>query len=116
VAIPFSLLARFAVEPRSIIAMNARANEPIKREFYVMNNYNEPFEIESVTSQRGIVKVIKEEKIDNYRYKFEVEMTPPAAEDNIRIFMDTLYVSIKGGEKLTVQCRGFYARNATQGK
>jgi hypothetical protein len=65
---------------------------------------------------RGIAKVLKEQKIDDYRYKFEVEMTPPAAENNVRTFMDTLYVNIKGGEKLTVQCRGFYARTAVQSK
>ncbi len=111
VTIPFSLLARFAVEPRSLIAMNVKPQEPIKREFFVMNNYKEAFEVESVSSQKGdIVKLLKAEKIDDYRYKFEVEMIPPAAENNRKIFSEVLYVNIKGGERLRVPCRGFYAR------
>ena len=54
--------------------------------------------------------LIIEEELGDYRYKLELEVTPPAAEDKPRFFTDVFFVNIKGGEKLQITCRGFYAR------
>ncbi|MBA7711607.1 hypothetical protein ES703_120573 [subsurface metagenome] len=108
VTIPFNTRPRFKITPPSIIALKAEPHKPTKRKVWILNNYNEDFEIESVSSQKkGIIKVLSQEKIDN-RYKFELEITPPAAEGKRMLFTDVFFVNIKGGERLQISCRGFY--------
>jgi hypothetical protein len=81
--------------------------KPITREMWVLNNYGEDFEIESTSSQEGTIKVLSQEKIEN-RYKLMLEITPTAGEKSRRAFFtDTLFINIKGGEKLKVICRMF---------
>jgi hypothetical protein len=110
VVIPFNVLPRFKTEPASIIVFNVEPNKPSRKELWVLNNYNEDFEVESVSAEKDIVKVVGREKIGN-RYKFELEIAPPPpAEDKQKMFIDSFYVNIKGGEKLKVKCRGFYMR------
>jgi hypothetical protein len=109
VTIPFSVLPRFKISPPSISILGAGPQKPITREVWILNNYGGDFEVESVSSKKGIIKVLSQEKIDN-RYKFELEITPPAAEGKTKTFSDVFFVNIKGGEKLEVACRGFYAK------
>lgn len=111
VIIPFKALPRFKISPPSIIAFNAEPQKPIHKELWILNNYDEDFEIESTSSKNGIIKVLSQKKVDN-RYQFELEIMPPAAQDKKRVFSDVFYVNIKGGEKLHVNCRGFYARGS----
>ena len=109
VTIPFETLPRFKISPPSISILEARPQKPITREVWILNNYGEDFEVGSVSSKKGIIKVLSQEKIDN-RYKFELEITPPAAEGKTKTFSDVFFVNIKGGGKLEVACRGFYAK------
>ena len=109
VVIPFNVLPRFKAEPASIIVFNAEADKPSRKELWVLNNYNEDFEIESAFGDKDIIKVANQEKIDN-RYKLELEITPPPAEDEQKRFLDIFRVNIKGGDKLKIRCRGFYRR------
>ena len=109
VVIPFNVLPRFKTEPASIIVFNAETGKPSRKELWVLNNYNEDFEIESAFGDKDIIKVVNQEKIGN-RYKLELEITPPVAEDNKKMFVDTFRVNIKGGDKLKIRCRGFYLR------
>jgi len=109
VVIPFNVLPRFKIEPASIIVFNAEAGKPRRKELWVLNNYNEDFEIESASADKDVIKVVNQEKIGN-RYKLELEITPPAAEDEQKMFLDTFRVNIKGGDKLKIKCRGFYLR------
>ena len=111
VTIPFSVLPKFKVSPPSIVVFNAKPQESIRREVWILDNYGEDFEVESALSTKGIIKVLSQEKKDN-RYQFELEITPPAAEDKPKIFTDVLIVNIKGGEKLKITCRGFYSRGS----
>ena len=109
VTIPFQALAEFEVSPPSIIVLDAEPNEPSLKEVWVLSNYDSDFEVEAVSSKKGIVKVVSQEKIGR-RYKFELEITPPVPEDNQRVFADVFYVYIKGGARLEVNCRGFYSK------
>jgi beta-lactamase regulating signal transducer with metallopeptidase domain len=119
VTIRYSVLARFKVAPAFIIARNVEPAEPIKREVWISNNYDEDFEIESVSSQNEITKLVKQQKIDR-RYKLELEITPPPVKGSQTMFRDVLYVNIKDGEKLRITCRGIYAKpkreSVTEGK
>jgi len=107
VTIPFITRPRFKITPLSIIVLRAEPQKPTKRKVWIFNNYNEDFEIELASSQKGIIKVLSREKVRS-GYQFEVEITPPAAEGKKRLFKDVFFVKIKGGEKLRINCSGFY--------
>ncbi len=109
VLIFFSTLPRFGVKPPTIVVYNVKSQEPITKEVWVLSNYDEDFEVESASSEKGIVKVLNQERIGN-RYKFELEITPPAVSGKQRVFKDVFFVNIKGGEKLKINCNGFYAK------
>jgi hypothetical protein len=110
VAIPFRALPRFKITPPSLIVYKAEEGKPVTKEVWVLSNYDEDFEIESTSAQKGAIKVLSQERRDN-RYKFKLEITPPAAEEGQRsIFTDMFFVDIKGGERLKVACRIFYLR------
>jgi len=109
VTIPFKVLQRFKTEPPSIVVFKAAPQKPITKELWILNNYDEDFEVESTSSQKDIIKVLNQEKFGN-RYKFELEITPPTLKDKRKFFNDVFLVNIKGGEKLRVTCRGFYSK------
>ena len=109
VTVNYNLLSRFKVDPPKIIVFNAEPNKPTKKEVWVLNNYGEDFEIESASSEKGIIKIANQEKVDG-RYKFELEITPPETKDLRKIFTDELTVKVKDGERLRVTCRGFFSR------
>jgi hypothetical protein len=104
-------MPRFKINPQSLI-VKAEPGKPATREVWVLSNYDEDFEVESTSSQEGTIKVLSQEKIDN-RYKFELEITPPATEKGRKgFFTDTFFVNIKDGERLKIACRMFYLRKA----
>lgn len=109
VTIPFEALPVFKLNPRAFIIFNAQPQKPEVRKLWVLNNYNEEFEIESASSKNGIIKIVGRKKIGKGRYQFDLQIIPPAAEKNKKIFNDTFYIDIKGGKRLEVSCRGFYA-------
>ena len=107
--IPFSLLPRFKTTPQSLIVYKAEPGKSVNKEVWILSNYDEEFEVESTSSEKGTIKVLSSEKIDN-SYKFELEVTPPAVhEDQTRFFTDQFFINIKGGEKLKITCRLFYS-------
>jgi hypothetical protein len=109
ITVPFSVLARFKVDPPAINILNAEVNKAVERELWLLNNYSEDFEIASATSKEGIIKVLSQEKIGN-RCKFGLAITPPPTPNPARMFTDTLTITTKDGEKIEVACRGFYQR------
>ncbi len=109
VAVGFNALPRYKLSPPQVIVFNAEAGKPLQRKIWVLNNYEEPFEIESTTAPNGTIQVLKQSEITN-GYQFEVRITPPKQETNKTVFTDTFTVKIRGGETLTVPLRGFYMR------
>jgi len=105
----FNALPEFKIDPPTIIILNAEPQKSIKREVWILSNYDEDFEIETTSSKKGIIRILSQKKIGN-RYEFELEITPPAAGDKGRLFTDVFYVNLKGGEKLKIICRGFYSK------
>ena len=108
VSIFFSVLPRFQSTPHSIAISNAEPQKPIVRKISVLSNYDEDFEVDSVSSKNDFVKFLGQEKISN-GYQLDVEITPPPTNDTAR-FMDMVYVNIKGQEKLQIACYGFRSR------
>jgi hypothetical protein len=109
VSISYSTPAEFDTMPNSLIVRDAIPAKPVIREITVMNNYNKPFEITSISSKNGSVKVLKQEK-DKGIYRLSVEITPPE-NNKMMFFSDTLIIKLNTGNDLTVNCRGFYNRN-----
>jgi hypothetical protein len=110
VTVGYNVLAKFKVTPPRIMLRNVEQGKPVRREVWIVNNYNEDFQIESVRSKSNAIRVVKQEKLDN-RCKLELEITPPSARGLPMMFTDVLYVNIKGGEKLRITCRGIYAKS-----
>ncbi|MDI9433615.1 MAG: DUF1573 domain-containing protein [Planctomycetota bacterium] len=107
VRILYDVLPEFAVNPPTIMLFNLKASQPVEREIWVLSNYQDDFEIESVSSQKGIVTLVSKTKIQN-RYQLTLRITPPPAEGERAVLSDVIEVKIKDGETVAVQCRGFY--------
>ena len=110
ITVNFSALPKFKTEPPILSAFKAEPLKPIKKTVYVFSNYDENFQIESISSKNGILKILSQEKIDGNRCKIELEIIPPLQESQKRHFEDTLSIDIKGGEKLEVRCIGAYSQ------
>ena len=106
ITIPFDVLSKFTVNPPKIIALNAEPGEPVVRKIWVFNNYNEDFQIDSVSSKNKYFTLLSRGKVSN-GYQFEVQLTPPPAEGKTS-FTDELYIQVKDGEKLKIDCNGYY--------
>ena len=107
----FSMLPRFKIKPRSIMVHEAKPQASTIRKVQILTNYKENFEIGSVSSKKGTIKVLSQERLHN-GYELELKITPPAAKGKSRVFTDVFIVNIKGAEKLEIPCSGFYAGQA----
>ena len=103
----YTCMKEYEASPSVIIIRNAVVGEIQKRTIYLTSNYNQPIEVESVSSDKGNIKLINQEKTEN-RFKFDIEIAPPLPEGKSRVFSDTLRIKIKGREQIDVACRGFY--------
>ena len=65
VAIPFKVLPKFKITPPSLIIYKAEPGVPVTREVWVLSHYDEDFEIESISTRRGGMKVLTQAKIDS---------------------------------------------------
>lgn len=108
VTIPFNVVPEFQINPNAITLRNLQPQKKVKRDVWVINNYGEDFEIESVSSEKEAIRVLSREKADK-RYKLALEITPPDQSGKTSFFRDVFSVTIKGGPKLKLSCRGFYS-------
>jgi hypothetical protein len=112
VSIGVSALPRFTVSPRPIVVHEARENDVITRKVRIQNNYKDDFELESVYSQNGTVKVLSSQKIDD-GYELELNITPPAKKGRSNHFTDVVVLKMKSGRSLEIPCNGFYPRQTS---
>jgi hypothetical protein len=107
VRILYDVLPEFTVNPPQLMMFNLKADEPVQREIWILGNYEDSFEIESVASQKGTIELVEKNRIDN-RYQLKVKILPPAPQGDRFVLSDMLEVQIKDGQKLSVPFRGFY--------
>ncbi len=108
ITIALNTLPRFKIAPRSISVSGALPNTPMVKKVRIINNYDEPFELKSSSSMKGMIKVASTEILPN-GYQLELEITPPAAGSRTRLATEVLYVTLEGGERLEIPCNVFYA-------
>ena len=106
VNISYSSLPRFKLKPPTLVLFRAQPNKPVRRTVYVLNNYNENFQIESATSG-DVIKILSRKKIHN-GYRFDLQITPPPPLDEAKFFTDVFTVATTDGGKFSIPCRGFY--------
>jgi beta-lactamase regulating signal transducer with metallopeptidase domain len=109
VQIPYNVLPRFKRSPRTIILRDAKPGEPMTKPLSIISNYQEQFEIESVSCSTDAVRVVNKQKAD-HSITLELEIIPPPIADKI-YFKDVLYVNMKDGEQVRVDLRGFYKKD-----
>ena len=102
VNIRFTTKKRFQLKPSGVFLLNPRPQKPSINKVSIVSNYDEDFEIESTSSEKGTAKVINQRVIAG-GYRLEVEITPPPP-DETRSFEDVLNVHLKGGETLKIKC------------
>lgn len=107
VRVLYDVLPEFTINPENIMLFNLKAEQPVEREIWILSNYQEDFEVESVSSQKGIVALLDKTKVQN-RYQLKLRITPPAAEGERAVLTDVIEVKIKDGQTLSIPCRGFY--------
>lgn len=103
VNIYFRTKKRFKLTPSGVFLLNPRPDEPNINKVSIVSNYDEEFEIESTSSEKGLAKVINQQAIKD-GYRLEVEITPPPPDDETRMFTDMVNVNLKGGETLKIKC------------
>ncbi|MBP7051822.1 MAG: DUF1573 domain-containing protein [Phycisphaerae bacterium] len=126
----YDVLPEFTVNPAHVMVFNIRPGQPMERDVWILSNYRDEFEIESVSSQKGYMKLVEKKKVGD-RYQLRIEITPPALGDEQGApassrdgqdptaaakrrdkkgpVADMLEVKIKDGETLSIPFRGFYA-------
>ena len=102
VTIRFTTKQRFELKPTGVFLLNPRPQEPNINKVSVVSNYDEDFEIESTSSEKGLAKVVNQRAITD-GYRLEVEITPPPR-DETQMFEDVVNVRLKGGETLAIKC------------
>jgi hypothetical protein len=107
VTIPFDVPPKFTIKPAQIIILNAEPNKPMQRSVRIVNNYAGDFEVETMSSQNNLIRLLSQTKVEN-SYQFELEINPPNVEGQGQVFTDILLINIKGGQKIEIPCRGFY--------
>lgn len=106
ISIPFDMLPPFRSDPATLVALNAEPVKPVRKTIYILSNYGEQFEVDSVSASNDAIKIISEEKAED-KYIIVVDIVPP--EDLVgtkRYFDSKLTVHIAGGETLTINCVG----------
>jgi len=109
--IDLNALPRFSVAPRPIVVHSAQAKTPVTRKVRIQNNYKDDFQLESVSSKNGTVKVLSNTRLKD-GYELDLSITPPAAVNQTGVFTDVVFVKLKGGRNLEIPCSGFYSRQS----
>lgn len=104
----FDVLPEFTVNPQNLMIFNLRPEQPVQREVWILSNYQDDFEIESVSSQNGRITLLEKKKVGN-RYQLQVQIKVPPKEGDNTIAADILNVKVQDGETVSIPFRGFYA-------
>jgi hypothetical protein len=109
VSVGINTLPKFKITPKSIVVRGIASQQPIVKKLRILNNYDEDFELESVWSSKGAVKVLSNSIVRN-GYELELEITPPASKNKKRIFTETFFIKTTEGRQLEIPCHVYYSK------
>ncbi len=102
-------IPKFTISPSTITIRGAPPQTPITKKIRIINNYGESFNLENAISRNGSIRVVSNTIIPDRGYELELEITPPATEDNRRAFSEEFSLALSNGLQLKVPCYVFYA-------
>lgn len=105
ISIPFDLMPPFKSDPATLIALNADPNKPIRKTLYILSNYGEDFDIESVSASNDAIKIVSQEHFED-RYEIVLDIVPPGDIGTKKYFNSSLRIKIDGAEDLVINCVG----------
>jgi len=111
----YEVVAKFQAQPGRITLPNVEPNQPQIKEILIKNNDKKQFEIESISSSKGYIKVASQEP-DGNDIRIKLQITPPVRKTNEMRFSDQISVKIKNDESLMIPCTGFYRRDIAKYK
>ena len=111
IQLTINTIPKFRISPQTLTITNAEPQKAIYKKVRIFSNYNEKFDLESISSSNNLVKVVSNSRIDN-GYELGLEVTPPATNGTMRIFSEVFYVKVKGGQNLEIPLHGFYSHSA----
>lgn len=107
------MLLRYTTKPRhrlsstKITLLNPIPGKSETREIMVLSNYGEEVEIESTSSAKNCIKVLRQEKKGS-GVNLVVEVTPKQKQKKAYGFYDHLTINFKEGDKLTIVASGMF--------
>jgi hypothetical protein len=107
VEIVYEVMEEFTINPPTIMMFELKPGQAVQRDIWILGNYDDDFEIEAVSSQKGTIRLVNREKIGN-RYRLRIEIVPGPRREGSSLASDMLEVKIKGGKTLSIPFRGFY--------
>jgi hypothetical protein len=107
IRVPFDVLPEFTINPAYIVVWDLKSGQTLERDIQVRGNYQNDFEIESVSSQKGMVTLLDKKKVDDH-YELRIQIKTPERTDNAAMTTDVVEVKIKGGETVSIPFRGVY--------
>jgi hypothetical protein len=111
VAVGFDVLPPYKSDPATLIALNAAPKQPVRKILYILSNYGEDFDIESIEPTNDIIRVVNQEKMKD-KYVVTLDIVAPESTKSKRHFNSKLNVKIAGGDTLTISCVGSIKKNS----
>jgi len=110
VSIGFNVLPPYKPDPATLIALNVSPDKPVRKVLYILSNYGEDFDVESVEATNDIIQIVSREKMQD-KYVITLDIVAPEDSGRKRHFNSKLKVKIAGGETLTISCVGSIKKN-----
>ncbi len=113
VDILYEALSRFQAQPSRLMLSNLEPGKSQTKQILITSTDGGPFEIDSISSKKGYVKVISQQP-SSEGIELTVQVTAPPKGGRSIHFRDTLEIKIKDDETVIVPCNGFYLRDKSK--
>ena len=111
VTVHFEAQPIFKTTSPTVLILNAEPGVTVTREpIWIINNYGEDFEIESVICEKGAVENLSVSNGGIGRRGLKLQITPPEKDAKSNVFIDNVTVKTSLGNEVKIICRLYYKR------
>lgn len=107
VRVPFDVLPEFTVNPGHLVVWNLKEGQAVQQSIQIIGNYQNDFEVESVSSQTGAITLLEQKKLEDRR-ELRIEIKVPQRKDDTPMMTDVIEVKIKDRQTVSIPFRGIY--------